>query len=734
VVSANPRQNDAIVQLHPLDRFTRQRLSEGRIPLWNPYLGAGTPHLATGFTRALYPPFWLTLPFGPENGRNVEILLHLVMAGTFQFLYLRFMGCRWAAAMVGALAFAWSGALILRTPLNYIFDTLAWLPAVLLGVEKVLRSSRHAIPWLALAGGMQLLAGSLPDLLSCGILVGCYVAVRMLHGTRPSARVFLSLLTGVVLAAGLAAAQLVPQLELVALSQRGRRTYEDLRATGASWRSVVTLISPFIAGAEFSRFPLLWPTARVVPLYVGAVSLVLMPAALRWGKSALLALGIGGASVFAVAAGTPALYALYLVLPAIAGLRYVHTLAHVFPVALASAAGWGAEAWMSETEPMAPTRPAVAAAAVAALAMTFAGISVAATDEGMAGAAAAVSQGLAFMGGALLLRVARRRGWISARALGALLILLLAMELRQTAARNNPVISPSRFPVLPWTPALRMVRSDPVRGRAIGVQPKDSGRFGPWVIGANLFQSYGIEDAGAYHSLLPERLVRYHTLMARMAEGATPEAARTGGRYFFVNLEHHGFRATALARLMNVRYLFYRPGDVPPPGQGLRLAYTGEVDVYQFTGHLPRAFLVDAFDVVPDPEQVLTRLVASDFTPRHRVLLEEPPAVVPLPGSIEDSSVELLSDEPEMSVYQVRSPAAGLLVLTDSMYPGWTARVNGSPAPLLRADYLFRAVALPGGTSRVEFRYEPRSFRLGVAVSLVSVALLLGLSMYRFRR
>src|SRR5688500_8201757 len=71
VVSANPRQNDAIVQLHPLDRFTRERLGEGEVPLWSPYLGAGVPHLATGFTRALYPPFWLTLPFGSEGGRNL---------------------------------------------------------------------------------------------------------------------------------------------------------------------------------------------------------------------------------------------------------------------------------------------------------------------------------------------------------------------------------------------------------------------------------------------------------------------------------------------------------------------------------------------------------------------------------------------------------------------------------------------------------------------------------------
>ena len=49
----------------------------------------------------------------------------------------------------------------------------------------------------------------------------------------------------------------------------------------------------------------------------------------------------------------------------------------------------------------------------------------------------------------------------------------------------------------------------------------------------------------------------------------------------------------------------------------------------------------------------------------------------------------------------------GFLFLGDAQYPGWTARVNGRQAEILRADYLFQAVALQEGSHRVVFTYEP---------------------------
>jgi uncharacterized membrane protein YfhO len=46
--------------------------------------------------------------------------------------------------------------------------------------------------------------------------------------------------------------------------------------------------------------------------------------------------------------------------------------------------------------------------------------------------------------------------------------------------------------------------------------------------------------------------------------------------------------------------------------------------------------------------------------------------------------------------------------------------VDGSPAPILRADIMFRAVELPAGTHTVEFRFEPVAVKIGLWISGVT--------------
>ena len=74
-------------------------------------------------------------------------------------------------------------------------------------------------------------------------------------------------------------------------------------------------------------------------------------------------------------------------------------------------------------------------------------------------------------------------------------------------------------------------------------------------------------------------------------------------------------------------------------------------------------------------------------------------------------------------VVDVQSNAAGMLLLTDSFDPEWTATVNGRDTPILPADVLFRAVTVDEGTSRVVFEYRATSFRLGAVVTASSVLL-----------
>jgi uncharacterized membrane protein YfhO len=67
-------------------------------------------------------------------------------------------------------------------------------------------------------------------------------------------------------------------------------------------------------------------------------------------------------------------------------------------------------------------------------------------------------------------------------------------------------------------------------------------------------------------------------------------------------------------------------------------------------------------------------------------------------------------------------------------FPGWKAFVDGHSVPIERVDYLLRGVLLPAGAHRVEFRYEPASWRAGWVLSAVALVLLAGLTLVGWRR
>jgi hypothetical protein len=92
------------------------------------------------------------------------------------------------------------------------------------------------------------------------------------------------------------------------------------------------------------------------------------------------------------------------------------------------------------------------------------------------------------------------------------------------------------------------------------------------------------------------------------------------------------------------------------------------------------------------------------------------------------------ADEAERLVLRTSSAQAAVLVVRDTYFPGWSATIDGQPAPVLRADYLFRAVAVPAGAHTVELRYESRALGAGAIVSLLSVLLTLGLGALRLER
>jgi uncharacterized membrane protein YfhO len=68
------------------------------------------------------------------------------------------------------------------------------------------------------------------------------------------------------------------------------------------------------------------------------------------------------------------------------------------------------------------------------------------------------------------------------------------------------------------------------------------------------------------------------------------------------------------------------------------------------------------------------------------------------------------------------APEGAALVIAENYYPGWTARVDGAPAPLGRAQFTLIGVELPAGARNVELSFDNRTFATGKLITLVAIA------------
>jgi Bacterial membrane protein YfhO len=154
--------------------------------------------------------------------------------------------------------------------------------------------------------------------------------------------------------------------------------------------------------------------------------------------------------------------------------------------------------------------------------------------------------------------------------------------------------------------------------------------------------------------------------------------------------------------------------------------YASEVDVYQNPTAMPRAFPIGSVLPVTSEAAALTAMHDPEFNPRTTAVVEGslPNGMSGLAGAQPDlgrSSVEVRNYSDDQVILDAKMDRDGVVVLTDTFYPGWKATVDGKPAPIHAADYAFRGVFVPQGDHTVVFSYDPVSFKAGVALALLAV-------------
>lgn len=716
VAPANPLLFDIAFMFHPWLLHAATEIAAGHFPLWNPHAFTGAPFFANPQTALLFPLTALAYVLPLPTAIALAAVLKLATAGLGTYWFMRQLAVAPWPALVAATVFMLSGPMVVW--LHWSFgSTEALLPLTLATTEWLRRrADAVAVAGLALTITLLMLAGY-PQGAAFGTLLAAAWALARAHGAARPRRFLLLWPAGVALGVTMSAVQILPFLEYLGTSAVLAYRQEWLWPMWLPARAVVALLMPYYYGSPTGddfwgpmNFNELTTTVGLTPW----IALPLAVGAARRGAEARFFLGVGALAA-AMVYGVPGLAPVLAALP-LFSMAIPTRMAAFLALALAVLTALGLDAAL-KAPPAAHTRVRRGVRGAFAVLATVAFAFVVADYARLVRVPMRIPVAAQYAAFLVLLTAAavavlglvadpwRARWW------PGILTVQLASSL-PLAVTYNPVIDVGLFYGTP-PPLVRHLRESATTER---------GRVLFKVFGAaNLGTMFGLDEAGGYDGITPRRiddLVDPEGSLDSLASGALRVTAPL---------------ASPVIDLVGIRHV-----AVPPDGEDLApwpLEWDGPGGrVYRNPRALPRAFVAFRARTCVDDRRAL------DLIRGGSVALEDEVLIAECEGAPEGASAgrvrqaEIREYAAERVVVHAVTDAPAWLVLTDAWFPGWGAWVNGSERPIHRANYAFRAVWLPAGRHDVEFRYEPRSVRYGLAASLGAMAVVAGLLLRGRRR
>jgi len=675
-------------QFVPWRVLANDALLEGRLPLWTPLVGMGAPLMANLQSAVFYPPNLLALLLPPEIAVSVLAVLHLSFAGVGMARLARRLELNDFGVAITGLAFCLSSYLTARLWFITINNAMAWLPWIVLAASPCATLKLKDLLILSALIALQLLAGHAQSSFYTLLIAGARLIWHSFAQTRkvPAAdfaakTLRVSVMFGLALAFALCltAVQLLPTYELLRQSPRADAAEYEFAMTYSLWPwRLFTFIAPNFFGHPADHNYWGYATYWEDDGYMGLLPLMFALCipyhvlrksnteyALRTTSIFLLALA-SMSILLALGNNTPVYPFFYFYIPGFKLFQAPARLLIGYTFALSLLAGIGADAWKASERKRYWARLGIAGS-LAMMGLGVAGMFVM-TDSrastfasGVAGAA--VTAAVAFILVLTQPDQPNRWRWVA--------LAFITLDLGLAAVRLNPTTDRALYQLqpanLPATGRLYQYADDEYR-----VKFKEFFRFtsfddiDPQTLRNSLLPNLsvlnGAPSANNFDPLLTARYVRFVEAME-----SSPQ----------------------LLNLADVKTLV-KPLQIITPRS---VATTRLRVVYQAR-------------MATDEEAAFAAVTAPTFDPDSEAILE------PV-----ESSQSGLALDPNHFTAQVALDRDGWVVLSDVYYPGWRAFVDGQPQPILRADYLFRAVAVPAGQHTVTFEYAPPSVTVGLVIS-----------------
>jgi hypothetical protein len=683
---------DTIKQFYPWKVLAFDAIRQGFWPLWNPYNFSGMPLVANLQSGLFFPANLIYLVLPVLWGWVSNVMFQLSLFGVFFCLFLRSEGLSKLAAVFGAVVAMNISYIALWHWQLVITQSLLFLPLILFVVNKY--SKLHNSYFIILNSillAFCFFGGHAQTTIYVYLIYGLFALFRKVS-------LKLILLT-MILPLFLAAVQLVPSIEAYLLSAREGAATKDLFAPFVfPWRKMITVVAPNFFGHPTNR-NYFGMDYRDFNAYFGITAFVFSILSLGWFKVSknirfylLLAL-IG--LLFSI---KPLAFIFDVFNVPILSSGVPARMIFVFQFAGAVLAAYGFEYWWKEKKYS--LRGLVILGVIIGILWLWSLI----TSNNVA-RNNLILPTIFFATTSLLIF------WQTKIAI-ALIFVILFFQYSYFFHQYNS-FAPEKF-VFPKHPVLAYLQKNAGIDRFFGTENA--------ILDQNFATIYKIFDFKGYDSMY---LRRYGELVAAAETGKMPAIVPRSDAY----INHWSDRQSErLLDLLGVKYLLDKddglksdwdeePAKFPPEKYQL-LWQRRPWRVYERKTALPRVVLFGDYQVETDNNKILEKLYEVNFDYQKQLILEESPEIVLKKAT--KVKANIISYEPNNVRIRTDSDVPQLLFLSDNYYPGWKALVDGKKTEILRANYTFRAVALPAGSHEVIFDYDPLSFKIGAGISIIS--------------
>ncbi len=726
------------LQFIPWHSLAINMLENGQLPLWNTLNGMGAPLAANYQTALFYPPNWIALLVGYLFGtgwlawtHTLLIMLHLIWAGLGLAYLMRVLGYGKGSQVISGLAFSLSGFFVARAGFFSMVWAGSWLSWIIAMASAITfpgktspeQSQKRPLVFLTVCLGMQLLAGHAQLTWYSMLLLAAWVTSGGWISNRWKGvwEAWKQLVPIGVIGAGLAAVQLVLTAQYLLLSSRNSMVDYESALTYSLWPwRLLGFLAPDLFGnpgtGNFWGYGSFWEDALYIGLLPFLLALSTLPGIWRKNSSGtdttssrslcrfLWALTVVSI-MLALGKNTPIFPFLFRNIPTFDMFNSPARFLFWAVFSLSILAGMGFERWRKPTgKGLYWLRLGTAGGFAVTLGAFLALIAL--QDVAITFIRAAAFCGLfLFIAGLLTLtqpsieKAKKREIW------QIVVVLLIGMDLCVMNWPSVPLITQDFYDV----PSVSPLVDKNETGR-VYLHPSDEYflKFKRFL----QFETYQIDEdwMGLHDILIPDLNIFQGIRSANNFDPLVTQRYRTWMDY----VNHHA---------PDERENWYQLMDVSTVIRRDRMSPSGVKSIS--VPDSQRFRLYNCATGSQNSEEAWQKLIEQMDS--ANTSLDDLPLIVE--GAVNGNAcqangqyqITVDADQPGYIELELTGTEPGWLMVSESWYPGWQATIQGNKVDVYPGNYLFLAVKVPSGTSRIVLAYRPGIFWIGLGISIFFV-------------